>query len=168
MIKNEQLRIWVNRILAFAVGGLLVFLIMNLSVVSSNKNQIEELKEDLDEWQYGAERLLENAKAFLEDRNYWRAKETLDTLSDRHPSSDETAEGEKLYPVVLDSIEREQEEQEQMDTKWEAAVEAIQRQWQIEKAAELREQLEEEMDDTLDKEWGRVGDTIRKEWEEQQ
>ncbi len=167
MIQNEKLRIWVNRIFAFLVGGGLIFLILNFSVVSSGKNQIEELKKELEESQYGAKRLLDNAKAYFEDKYYIKAKETLDTLFEKQPGSNETAEGKKIYPGILDMIKKEQKEQEEIDKKWEAAVGAVQEKWQKEKAAQLREQLEKEMNDTLDKEWEKVKKKIREEWEEQ-
>jgi len=47
MIKNENTRIWVNRILAFLFGALLLFLIMNFSVVKNFKNQNAGLKSEL-------------------------------------------------------------------------------------------------------------------------
>lgn len=55
-----------------------------------------------------------------------------------------------------------------MDRKWETAVGAIQEKWQEEKAAQLREQLEKEMNDTLlDKEWEKAKEEVREKWEEQ-
>ncbi len=47
MIKNEKLRIWVNRIFAFLVGVLLIFLIMNFSVVSNVNKQNEILSKNI-------------------------------------------------------------------------------------------------------------------------
>ena len=168
MIKNEKLRIWVNRIFAFLVGGLLIFLIMNFAVVSSVKNQNEELEKELEESQYGAKRLLDNAKAYFEDKEYVKAKETLDTLFEKQPGSNETAEGKKMYTEVQDMIKKEQKKQEELDIKWEAAVGAVQEKWQEEKAAQLREQLEKEMNDTLlDKEWEKAKEEVREKWEEQ-
>jgi len=168
VIKNEKLRIWVNRIFAFLVGGLLIFLIMNFAVVSSVKNQNEELKKELEESQYGAKRLLDNAKAYFEDKEYVKAKETLDTLFEKQPGSNETAEGKKMYTEVQDMIKKEQKKQEEVDRKWETAVGAIQEKWQEEKAAQLREQLEKEMNDTLlDKEWEKAKEEVREKWEEQ-
>ncbi|RLC29299.1 hypothetical protein DRH13_05930 [Candidatus Woesebacteria bacterium] len=168
MIKNEKLRNWVNRIFAFLVGGLLIFLIMNFAVVSSVKNQNEELKKELEESQYGAKRLLDNAKAYFEDKEYVKAIETLDTLFEKQPGSNETAEGKKMYTEVQDKIKKEQKKQEEVDRKWETAVGAIQEKWQEEKAAQLREQLEKEMNDTLlDKEWEKAKEEVREKWEEQ-
>ncbi len=167
MIENEKVRIWINRIFAFLVGGLLIFLIMNFSVVSNVKNQNEELKKELEESQYGAKRLLDNAKAYIENKDYNKAKEALDTLFEKQPGSNETAEGKKIYTGVQDSIKKEQNKQEEMDRKWEAAAGAIQEKWQKEKAAQLKEQFEKEINDTLDKEWEKVKEKIREEWEKQ-
>jgi len=168
VIQNEKLRIWVNRLLAFLVGGLLIFLIMNFSVVSDVKSQNEELKKELEESQYGAKRLLDNAKAYVTDKDYDKAKETLDTLFEKQPGSNETAEGKKIYPEVQDLIKKEQKKQAEIDKKWEAEVGAVQEKWQKEKAAQLREQLEKEMKDVLlDKEWEKAKEKVREEWEKQ-
>ena len=106
MIENEKVRIWVNRVFAFLVGGLLIFLILNLTIVSGIKNQNEELKKELEESQYGAKRLLDNAKAYFEDKEYVKAKETLDTLFEKQPGSNGTAEGKNMYPEVQDMIKK--------------------------------------------------------------
>ncbi len=47
MIKNEKTRMWVNRIVSILFGGLAVFLVMTVSVVSSVKKQNEELEKEL-------------------------------------------------------------------------------------------------------------------------
>jgi len=52
MTKNQGGRIWINRFLAFAVGGLIVFAIMSLAVVSAVKSEKEELAKQLDEVQH--------------------------------------------------------------------------------------------------------------------
>ena len=168
MIQNEKLRIWVNRVFAFLFGGLLIFLIMNFSVVSGVKSQNEELKTELEESQYGAKRLLDNAKAYAKDKDYDKAIETLDTLFEKQPGSNEAAEGKKIYPEVQDLIKKEQEKQAEIDKIWEAEVGAIQEKWQTEKAAQLREQLEKEMNDTLlDKEWEKAKEKVKEEWQKQ-
>ncbi len=165
MIENEKVRIWVNRVFAFLIGGVLVFLVLNLSTVSSIKKQNEELQKELDESQYGARRLLDNAKASFEGKDYAKAKEALDALFEKQPGSIEAVEGKSMYTDVLDKIEEEQTEQKDMDRKWEAAVAAIREEWQKERAAQLRLQLEQEMGDKLEKEWQRAKDEVRREWE---
>lgn len=168
MIKNEKLRIWVNRIFAFSVGMLLIFLIMNFSVVSNVNKQNEELEEELDECKYEANRLLNNAKAYFENEEYDKAKKTLDALFEKHPGSNETAEGKKVYTELEDAVKKEQKEQEETDKKWEAAVRVVRERWGKEKAAQLKEQLEKDMNNILDTEWEKEKDEIREEWEKQE
>ena len=163
MIKNENTRMWVNRVLAFLFGALLIFLIMNFSVVKNFKNQNAELKSEL----YDANRLLTDAKALFENKNYSAAIETLNSLFEKHPGSPEMAEGKKLFAEI-------EAEKNSLDKKWETAVVAIRAEWAKKMAAELRAQfekdketLEKNMNDNLDTEWEKMKDTIRGEWEKQ-
>ncbi len=89
MIKNEKTRMWFNRVFAFLFGALLIFLVMNFSIVRNFKNQNAELKREL----YDAKRLLTDAKALYENKNYGAAIETLNSLFEKHPGSPEMAEG---------------------------------------------------------------------------
>ncbi|MBA7620688.1 hypothetical protein ES703_28042 [subsurface metagenome] len=160
--KLSKLKLWINRIFALVIGGGLVFLIMNASVVKNIKMQHEQLKEDF----YGAGRLLDNAKAFFEDKDYDNAQETLNTLFEKHPASDETTEGKRLYTTIEGAINKEQEEQEELDEKWKASEDTVREEWEKVKAAQIREQLETDMSDALDREWDKIKDNIREEWEE--
>ena len=121
MPKHPKLNLWINRIFALVIGGGLVFLIMNASVVKNIKMQHEQLKEDF----YGASRLLDNAKAFFENKDYDNAKETLDTLFEKHPASDETTEGKRLYIAIEETIKKEQEEREELDEKLKASDDRV-------------------------------------------
>jgi len=168
VIKNEKARIWVNRVFAFIVGGLLVFLIMNFSVA-------EKLRKELDESKYEATRLLNDAEAYFENGNYGRAKETLNTLFEKRPGSKEAAEGKRLYAEVELVVEKEQKFQKELNRKWEAAVAGIREEWSKSMAGQLREnfekdreELEKNMDDILDAEWEKMKDKIREEWEKQE
>jgi uncharacterized membrane-anchored protein YhcB (DUF1043 family) len=161
MIKNEVTRMWVNRVFAFLFGVLLIFLIMNFSVVRNFKNQNAELKKEL----YEANRLLTDAKALYENKNYGAAIETLNSLFEKHPGSPEMAEGKQLIAKI-------EAEQRSLDKKWEAAVVAIRAEWAKKMAAELRAQFEKDretletnMNDVLNTEWEKMKDEIRKEWE---
>jgi len=169
MIKNEKARIWVNRIVSLIIAGGLMFLIMNLYVA-------EKIRKELDECKYEANRLLNDSKAYFENKDYDKAKETLNTLFEKHPGSNETAEGKKVYTVIEDTEKKEQKKQEEMDIKWEAAVGGIQEGWAKTMAAQLREQLKEkankekeelekDMNDVLNEEWEKVKDKVREEWE---
>lgn len=162
MPKYPKLNLWINRIISLVIGGGLVFLIINATVVRNIEEQHEQLKEEF----YGVGRLLENAKAFFGNKDYDNAKETLNTLFEKHPASDETIEGKKLFVTIESMIKKEQEEQVQLDKKWDASEDTIRDEWEKVKAAELREQLENDMGDVLDREWEETKDKVREEWEE--
>ena len=165
MIQNETTRVWVNRIFAFVVGGLLLFLIMNFSVA-------EKLRKELDESKYAASRLLNDAKANIENKIYDRAKESLNLLTEKHPGSNEAVEGNKLYAVIETAVQTEQKMQAALDSKWGAAAEGVRKEWETKTAAEMRDkiakerdQLEKDMNTILAAEWKKNEDKIRKEWE---
>jgi hypothetical protein len=167
MIENEKTRIWVNRIVSFIIAGVLMFLIMNYVVAG-------KIRKELDECKYEATVLLNDAKAFFENDNYNKAKETLDTLFEKRPSSNEAIEGKKLYAEIETAVQKEQELQKELDKKWEAAIGGIREEWAKTMAAKLRsefeenrEQLEKDMDEVLNKEWEKMKDQIREEWEKQ-
>jgi len=162
MIKNEKTRIWVNRIVSLVIAGGLMFLVMNFVVA-------DKIRKELDECKYEATGLLNEAKAYYENEDYDRAKETLNTLFEKRPGSNEAVEGKKLYTEMETA-------QKELDTKWEAAVGGIREEWVKTMVVQLREQLKEkavtekeelerDMNDILDKEWEKVKDTIREEWE---
>jgi len=162
MIKNEKTRIWVNRIVSLVIAGGLMFLVMNFVVA-------DKIRKELDECKYEATGLLNEAKAYYENEDYDRAKETLNTLFEKRPGSNEAVEGKKLYTEMETA-------QKELDTKWEAAVGGIREEWAKTMVVQLREQLKEkavtekeelerDMNDILDKEWEKVKDTIREEWE---
>jgi hypothetical protein len=172
---KENVRIWVNRVFAFLFGGFLLFLIMNFGLVSHFKSLNEELKKELDECKYEANRLLNDAKAYFENKDYDKAKETLNTLFEKHPGSNETAEGKKVYIELEDTVKKEQKEQEELDKKWEAAVGGVREEWAKKMATQLREELvaereklEKDMDGILDREWEKMKAEIREEWEKKE
>ena len=167
MIQNEKTRVWVNRIFAFLGGGLLIFIILQASVISTAKKRNEELTKELDESKYESSRLLSEAKAYFEKSDYGNARKTLATLFEKHPASTETPEGKVLYAEI-------DKKQVEMDAKWDAAVGKIREEWAKTMAAELkvkfekeREQLEKDMTYNLDREWDKMKDKIREEWEKQ-
>ena len=163
MIQNETTRVWVNRILAFVVGAVLIYAVMSLSVVKNVKEENEELKTELND----ANRLLSNAKGFFENKNYTEAKKTLDTLFEKHPGASEMVEGKQIYAEI-------EAEQNALNQKWEAAAGAIREEWATKMAAQLRAQfekdrvtLEKNMNDVLNTEWDKMKEKIRNEWESQ-
>jgi len=165
MIKNDGARTWVNRIVGFLVGGLIVLLVMSVAVVSPVKSQNSALKTQLDEVQFGASRLLAEAKTLIDSKNYSGAQRTLATLLEKQPGSSEAVEGKKLN-AAIDAMSKE------MDGKWAAAVDAIRAQWQAKAASDLRGKLEEarlqqerDMTETLNKEWDKAKADVRLAWE---
>ena len=165
MIKNEKARMWVNRIVSLIIAGGLMFLVMNFYVAG-------KIRKELDECKYEATGLLNDAKASFENKDYDKAKETLNTLFIKHPDSNETAEGKKVYAEIEDAVKN----QEELDKKWEAAVGGIREKWAKTMVVQLREQLKEKaitekdeleknMDDMLNSEWDKVKEEIREEWE---
>lgn len=165
MIKNEKARMWVNRIVSLIIAGGLMFLVMNFYVAG-------KIRKELDECKYEATGLLNDAKASFENKDYDKAKETLNTLFIKHPDSNETAEGKKVYAEIEDTVKN----QEELDKKWEAAVGGIREEWAKTMVVQLREQLKEKaitekdeleknMDDMLNSEWDKVKEEIREEWE---
>ena len=163
MIENVKARIWVNRVLAFLLGALVIFAVMSLSIVKNVKEENEAMKTEL----YDPGRLLTNAKGFFENGNYGEAKKTLDTLFEKHPGASEMVEGKQLYADI-------EAEQNALDKKWEAAVGGIREEWATTMAAQLRAKFEEDraaletnMTDVLNTEWDKMKDKIREEWERQ-
>jgi predicted Zn-dependent protease len=162
---NERGKIWVNRLLAFAAGGLLVFAIMSLAVVTPVRREKEALAKQLDEVQNGAARLLAEAKVLVESKSYDNALETLNTLFEKQPGSSEMVEGRKLYTEIEIAVQAKEQ-------KWEAAVGAIRAAWEKARAAELLAKAEQDKQlaqtsiaETLVKEWESAKDQIRQEWE---
>jgi predicted Zn-dependent protease len=162
---TERGKIWVNRLLAFVAGGLLVFAIMSLAVVTPVRNEKAALAKQLDEVQNGAARLLAEAKVLAESKSYDNALETLNTLFEKQPGSSEVVEGRKLYTEIEISVKAKEQ-------KWEAAVGAIRAAWEKARAAELLAKAEQDkqlaetsMAETLITEWEKAKDQIRQDWE---
>ncbi len=163
MIQNEKLRIGVNRVVSFLIGGLLVYVVMNMTVVTNIKAQNAQLTKEYNE----AGQMLSDAKAQVPSNNYQDAKKTLDALFEKHPGSKETVEGKKLYVDVESAIAKD-------DAKWDAAVGGIRERWARDMTAQLRaqsetqrQQMEKDLSDNLAKEWEKMKDQIRQEWARQ-
>jgi hypothetical protein len=165
MDKQENKSLLFNRIMAFLVGGILVFAIMSFTVVSSAKKENAALTSALDISRYEASRLLADAKAQYARRDYVKARESLNTLSANQPGSSEAAAGEKLL-AEIDVAER------AANKKWDAASAAIQATWMKNRAALLRAgwdtdraQLEAGLADKVNQEWETEKGKVRTEWE---
>ncbi len=167
MIQNEKLRIAVNRIVSFVIGGLLVLVVMNMTVVSKVRAQNAQLVKELDASQYEPGRLLADARAQFANRDFDKAKETLTVLFEKRPGATETTEGKKLYADAEAALTKD-------NAKWEAAVVGIRERWAKDMTAQLRGQsekarleMETGLNDTLSKEWEKMKVQVRQEWAKQ-
>jgi hypothetical protein len=158
MSEDKKSKLWINRIVSLIIAGGLMFLVMNYTVAG-------KLRKELDSVKYEPTSLLNDARAYYENEDYDRAKETLNTLFEKRPGSPEAVEGEELYTQMETA-------QNELDTRWEAAVGGIREEWAIAMAAQLREEyikegekLEKNMGTLLDSEWEKVKDSIREELE---
>jgi hypothetical protein len=158
MGENKKAKMWLNTFVSMVIAGGLMFLVMNYSVA-------QKLRKELDAIKYEPTTLLNDARGYYENQDYDRAKETLTTLFEKRPGSDEAVEGKELYTQM-------ETEQMELDEKWEAAVGGIRDEWAMAMAAQLREdfrmegeKLEQNMGTLLDTEWEKMKDTIREEWE---
>jgi hypothetical protein len=156
-------RVWVNRIVAFLGGGLLVAIVLSIALVGPVNSRNKALKTELDEIRNGAPRLLAEAKSFADTKDYANALKTLDALFVQQPVSKEAIEGKKLYVAIESTVQ-------DSNMKWEAAMVSVRKAWEKTTAAQLREQaktqVENDMTDTLNKEWEKSKDQIRKSWED--
>lgn len=168
MEKNEKRTLIINRVLAFLVGGLLVFAVMSFTVVKSANAENEELSNALDTSRFEAGRLLEDAKAQLSSGDYDKAAATLTSLFANQPGSPEATEGKALLAKVED-------EAVSADLRWEAALPSIRAQWTETMEAELRADFEEdraefenELEAAINEAWEKARPGVRTEWSEQQ
>jgi hypothetical protein len=156
-------KVWVNRIVAFLGGGLLTLIVLSIAVTGPANNRNKALTAELDQIRNGAPRLLAEARAFVDSKDYASAMKTLDVLFVQQPVSKEALEGKKLYAVAVKTIQ-------DSNTRWDAAMVSIKSAWEKTTAAQLREQsraqVENDMTDTLNKEWDKAKDQIRKDWED--
>ena len=168
MPKNEKLNLLLNRAVAFIVGGLLVLLVMNFTVVKKVKAENEQLTSALDTSRYEAGRLLEDAKAQLANGDYAMAEASLASLFTNQPGSAEATEGK----VLLAQVEK---ESMAADERWEAALPSIRKEWTDTLAAELRGQIEKdrakfenELEATINAAWAKAESKVREEWSAEQ
>ncbi len=163
---NFKENLLLNRIVALLIGGLLVFAIMSLTVVKTEKNARAQLAIELDESRYEAGRLLSDAKAQLASKDYTESKATLEELFMYQPGSAEAAEGKAL----LTSIET---AEAASTARWEAALPQVKENWSEAMAADLRAQsvkeraeMEENLEKTIEQAWIKAKSDVRSDWEE--
>lgn len=165
MSNSDNVKIIVNRIVSFLAGALVMFAVMNITVVEQAKKKNVALAAELDASKYEAGRLLDQAKALLEANNYEQATASLTDLFDKHPGSAESVEGKALLALVEDS-------KEEADAKWSAAMPEVKQTWEADRMETLRAesetariQMEKELSEKVAKEWEYSKENIRREWE---
>lgn len=158
MATNEKSQLTMNRIVAFLAGAVLVFLVMNFSVVSTAKAKVADIQQQFDAVRYDAARLLTEAKALAKDKDNKKAEETLATLFAQQPGSAEAAEGRILNETLLAADKRQNE-------RWAIAEVGIRQKWAAEEGIKLRDQFNKGLADNLSSEWDKVKDQMRMDWE---
>ncbi len=122
---------------------------------------------ELDTSRYEAGRLLNDATAQLEDKNYEESKESLEKLFANQPGSPEAIEGKAL----LISVE---EAQSSAESRWDAALPGIKKEWSEAMAAELRAESDEKratmeagLEKTIAQAWDKAESKVRADWEKE-
>ena len=86
MSEDKKLKMRINTIVSLIIAGGLMFLVMNYTVAG-------KLRKELDSIKYEPTTLLNDARAYYENEDYEKAKETLNTLFEKRPGSNEAVEG---------------------------------------------------------------------------
>jgi hypothetical protein len=114
-MESNQKNVLVNRIVSFLVGGVLVFAVMSFTVVRNARSENVGLTSALDSSRYEAGRLLADAEAELDAREYEAARASLEALFANQPGSEESVQG-RLLLVTVNDRER------NADARWEDAL----------------------------------------------
>lgn len=72
------------------------------------KAENEKLKKEIEDLKFGPDKLLSQAKVYLENKEFNKAKSELKTLLDKHPASQQATEAKQLITVADNGI-KEQE-----------------------------------------------------------
>ena len=167
MEKNKK-SMSINRIVSFALGGLLVFAVMSFTVVRNANTKSEELAQALDTSRFEAGRLLDDANAQLLSGDYVEAEASLTALFANQPGSPEAIEGK----ILLAKVEK---EAMAADQRWEAALPAIRADWADAETAKLQAKFdkdqakfESELEATVNTAWEKELPKIRVQWTEDQ
>jgi hypothetical protein len=166
-MESNQKNVLVNRIVSFLVGGVLVFAVMSFTVVRNARSENVGLTSALDSSRYEAGRLLADAEAELDAREYEAARASLEALFANQPGSEESVQG-RLLLVTVNDRER------NADARWEDALPGIRESWSAEMAAELRAEADTVHADTLSgidakvlEAWSRAEDEVRSAFEDE-
>lgn len=99
-----------KRTLQILTIGLLMAVLFGCDGVSKNeyetlKAENEKLKQEIEGLKFGPDKLLSQAKIYLENKEFSKAKSELQTLLDKHPASPQTTEAKHLLDLADNAIE---------------------------------------------------------------
>lgn len=139
-----------RRNLQFSLISSLILLLTSCSGVSqkeydSLKAENEKLKIEIEELKYGADKLLNQAKVYVESGNFVNAKTELQTLIEKHPASEQSAEAKILMTTVENGIKKQKIAEEK------AIAEKEQK--EKERLANATKKMKKEYDDVKDITW---------------
>lgn len=77
------------------------------------KAENENLKKEIEALKFGPDKLLSQAKVYIESKDFYKAQTELQSLLDKHPASQQAIEGKQLLAVANNGIK----EQEIADAK---------------------------------------------------
>lgn len=100
-----------NRTLQILTIVLLMTGLFGCDGVSKNeyetlKAENEKLKQEIEDIKFGPDKLLSQAKIYLENKNFSKAKSELQTLLDKHPASPQTTEAKQLFDLAENGIKK--------------------------------------------------------------
>ncbi len=92
--------------------GFLIYSASGCGGVSKNDYEIlkaenQSLKQEIEDLKFGAEKLLSQAKIYIENKQFDKAKSDLQTLLDKHPTSTLSHEAKQLLDMVESSLREE-------------------------------------------------------------
>jgi hypothetical protein len=98
-----------KRTLQILTIGFLMTGLIGCNGVSQNdydtlKAENEKLKLEIEELKFGPEKLLSQAKVYLDNKDFNKAKSELQTLLDKHPTSQQAIEGKQLITIADNGI----------------------------------------------------------------
>lgn len=98
-----------RKALQFLTISFLITLLTSCGGVSqkeydSLKAENEKLKMEIEDLKFGPDKLLSQAKVYIENKDFINAKSELQTLLDKHPASQQSTEAKSLMTIVENGI----------------------------------------------------------------
>lgn len=106
-----------KRALQFLTISILMTLLISCGGVSQKeydtlKTENEKLKKEIEDLKFGSDKLLNQAKVYIESKDFIKAKNELQTLLDKHPASQQATEAKNLLTSVENGIKEQKLAQE--------------------------------------------------------